>query len=192
MVTSTWTVHVRHAPTTWPYTTGDVQWTNFSFLYGTVTYQAKFPAQSTKTWPAVWFLGSNCQATNIETADTNYATCPQIEQPGSGYEEIDATECYQNEWCQLALAQPSSFPICTYPVDTNWHTYTMTWTPTSISITMDGKPTGCSFSSANGYVIPNTPMFMIIQTQTGGSGGTPNNAQLPAVLQVADVTVTQP
>ncbi len=183
---------VRHAPTVWPYTTGDVQWTNFNFTYGTVTYRAKFPAKSTSTWPAIWFLGSGCQATNIVTADTGYATCPQIEAPGSGYEEIDATECYQNEWCQLALAQPSTFPVCQYPVDTNWHTYTLTWTATSISMSMDGQPTGCSFSSANGYVIPNTPMFMIIQTQTGGSGLTPVNSQLPAVLQVSDVTVTQP
>ena len=170
---------VRHEPTVWPYTTGDVQWTSFNFTYGTVTYRAKFPAKSTSTWPAIWLLGSGCQATNIVTADTGYGSCPQIETPGSGYEEIDATECYQNEWCQLALAQSSSFPVCLYPVDTNWHTYTMIWTPTSISMSMDGQPTGCSYSSANGYVIPNTPMFMIIQTQTGGSGLTPVNFSAP-------------
>ena len=183
---------VRHQPSVWPYTTGDVQWKSFNFTYGTVTYRAKFPAQSTSTWPAIWFLGSNCQATNPETADTGYASCPQIEKPGSGYREIDTTECYQNEWCQLALAQPRSFPVCLYPVDTNWHTYTLTWTSKSISMSMDGQPTGCSFTSAGGYHIPHKPMFMIIQTQTGGSGLTPNDAQLPAVLQVSDVTVTQP
>jgi hypothetical protein len=181
---------VRHAPTVWPYTTGDVQWTSFNFTYGTVTYRAKFPAHATGTWPAIWFLGSNCQATNIVTADTGYSTCSQIESPG--YEEIDSTECYQTEWCQLALAQPSSFPVCLYPVDTNWHTYSMIWTPTSVSVTIDGQPTGCDFTSAAGYVIPSKPMFMIVQTQTGGSGGTPDNANLPALLQVSDVTVTQP
>jgi len=182
---------INNKPSTWPYTTGDVQWTNFNFTYGTVTYRAKFPAKNTSTWPAVWFLGSGCQPTNIVTGETGYATCPKIEQPGSGYEEIDATECYQSEWCQLALAQPQSFPVCLYPVDTNWHTYSMIWTSTSITMTMDGKSTGCSYSSADGYDIPQKPMFMIIQTQTGGSGGTPNNSQLPAVLQVADVTLTQ-
>jgi hypothetical protein len=180
-------------PSSWPYTTGDVQWTNFNFTFGTVTYRARFPAQDTKTWPAVWFLGSGCQPTNIVTGETGYGSCPKIEQPGSGYEEIDATECYQqNEWCQLALAQPSSFPVCTYPVaDTNWHTYSLIWTSTSISMTMDGQSTGCSFTSAGGYDIPQKPMFMIIQTQTGGSGGTPDNSHLPTVLQVADVTLTQ-
>ncbi|MDR3650401.1 MAG: family 16 glycosylhydrolase [Acidimicrobiales bacterium] len=183
---------IETPPSSWPYTTGDVQWTNFNFTYGTVTYRAKFPAQNTKTWPAVWFLGSGCQPTNIVTGETGYGTCPKIEQPGSGYEEIDATECYTGgDWCQLALAQPSSFPVCVYPVDTNWHTYSLIWTATSISMTMDGQSTGCSFKSADGYDIPQKPMFMIIQTQTGGSGGTPDNSHLPAVLQVADVTLTQ-
>ena len=36
------------------------------------------------------------------------------------------------------------------------------------------------------------PMFLIIQTQTGGTGGTPNNALLPAALAVNYVKVTQP
>jgi len=168
-----------------------VQWTSYNFTYGTVSYEARFPAKSTSLWPAVWFLGSGCQSTNPFTADTGYSTCPQIEKAGSGYEEIDATECYQNQWCQLALAQPSNFPVCLYSVpDTNWHSYTLTWTPTQVSMAMDGKSTGCSFTSAAGYKIPNTPMFMIIQTQTGGSGLDPNNAELPATFQVQDITVT--
>lgn len=115
---------------------------------------------------------------------------PALEKPG--YTEIDTTECYQTEWCQLALAQPSGFPVCQYPVDTNWHSYRLTWTASAISMSVDGKSTGCTFRASDGYVIPSSPMFLIIQTQTGGSGGTPNNGQLPAVLQVSDVTVTQP
>jgi hypothetical protein len=35
-------------------------------------------------------------------------------------------------------------------------------------------------------------MFLIIQTQTGGGGGTPNNAYLPATFMVDYVKVTQP
>jgi hypothetical protein len=40
--------------------------------------------------------------------------------------------------------------------------------------------------------IPSTPMFLIMQIQTGGNGGTPNNALLPATLAVDYVRVTQP
>ncbi len=180
---------VRHSPSTWPYTTGDVQWTSLAFTYGTITYTAKFPPQDTATWPAIWLLGSNCQATNIVTADTGYSTCPALQAPG--YVEIDLTECFGNTWCQLALAQPSSWPTCDYSLDSNWHTFTFSWTASAISLSMDGQPTGCSFSAAEGYIIPSTPMFLLIQTQTGGTGGTPNDSNLPATLQVSSVMVAQ-
>jgi hypothetical protein len=49
---------------------------------------------------------------------------------------------------------------------------------------------GSLIASCNQNV--NKPMFLIIQTQTGGSGGTPNNSQLPATLSIDYVKVTQP
>ena len=139
---------------------------------------------------AIWLLGSNCQATNVVTADVGYGGCPSV--GASGYTEIDATECDTWNWCQLAIDQPTGFPVCGSPVDNNWHTFSLTWTPIAISTSVDGKPTGCSFTKADGYVIPSTPMFLIIQTQTGGVGGTPDNSMLPAHLDVSNVTVTQP
>ncbi|MFZ0718330.1 hypothetical protein, partial [Mycobacterium sp.] len=69
---------VRHPAASWPYATGDVQWANTSFTYGTVSIRAKVPPRNTSTWPALWLLGSNCQNTNPYTADTGYDTCPQI------------------------------------------------------------------------------------------------------------------
>jgi len=187
---------VRHAPSSWPYITGDIQWASLNFTYGTVTVRAKFPDKSTGLWPAIWLLGSNCQNTNPFTADVGYDTCPNL--TTSNYTEIDMVECDLNSWCQLALANyantgsgGSSYPDCYYSVDTNFHVFTLNWTAKSITMTVDGQPTGCSFSSP-AWTIPSTPMFLIIQTQTGGSGGTPNNALLPATLQVDYVKVTQP
>jgi len=187
---------VRHAPGSWPYLTGDIQWRSLNFTYGTVTVRAKLPAQATGLWPAIWLLGSNCQNTNPFTADVGYDTCPGIGSPD--YAEIDMVECDLANWCQLALANLSNtgsggtnFPLCGYPVDTSFHTFTLTWTPDEIAIAVDGQPTGCSFSSP-AWTIPSTPMFLIIQTQTGGAGGAPNDALLPANFQVAFVRVTQP
>jgi hypothetical protein len=77
-------------------------------------------------------------------------------------------------------------------VDGNWHTFSLTWTPSGIAVSVDGTATGCGFTKANGYVIPSTPMFLIIQTQTGGVGGTTQDGNLPAHLDVSNVTVTQP
>jgi len=76
-------------------------------------------------------------------------------------------------------------------VDTNFHVFTLTWTTNAVTVAIDGQLTGCSFTSP-AWTIPSTAMFLIIQTQTGGSGGTPNNGLLPASFQIDYVKVTQP
>ena len=179
---------VRTAPSSWPYITGDIQWTSLNFTYGTVTIRGKMPAQKTSLWPAFWLLGSDCQVSNIYSGDTGFAGCPNLAQ--SGYTEIDMVECYGSGWCQFHIANPG-FGIgngcdVTYAVDTNFHTFQTVWTPTSIKQYMDGVlETTCNQSL-------NNPMFLIMQIQTGGSGGTPNNALLPDSLAVDFVKVTQP
>ena len=178
------------APSSWPYITGDIQWATLNFLYGTIEIEAKFPSVNTSLWPATWLLGTNCQYTNPLTGNTgvtiNGHTCPDI--GTSGYTEIDMTECYGSSgWCQFHVANPS-FGKCdaNYTVDTNWHTFTTVWSATGITQAMDGKQAAtCSQKLGN-------PMFLLIQTQTGGAGGTPSNSHLPATLGVEHVKVTQP
>jgi hypothetical protein len=113
---------VRHAPASWAYITGDIQWTGLNFTYGTIENRAKFPPSATNLWPPTWLLGSNCQVTNVYTADTGYSTCANL--GVTGYTEIDMTECYNSGgWCQFHLANPN-FGIdngcdASYSVDTN-------------------------------------------------------------------------
>ncbi|MES1202019.1 MAG: hypothetical protein ABUS57_11295, partial [Pseudomonadota bacterium] len=64
----------RQAAETWPYATGGVQWRTKNFTYGTLDVRAKIPAAATQTWPAIWLIGANCQATNVFTADVDYDT----------------------------------------------------------------------------------------------------------------------
>ncbi|HWA00340.1 MAG TPA: family 16 glycosylhydrolase [Caulobacterales bacterium] len=187
---------VRNAPRSWPYNTGAVQWRTRSYTYGTLTVRAKFPNENTSLWPAIWLLGANCENTNLYTADVDYDTCPA--QTSSRYAEVDAVECDTANWCQLALANfantgsgGAQFPTCGYPVDEQFHVFTLTWTSTEVRAWVDGRDTGCAFRSP-AWTIPSTPMFLIIQTQTGGIGGTPNNAHLPANFQIDWVKVTQP
>jgi|GEM_PF-6503273 hypothetical protein len=180
---------VWHAPQSWPYTTGDLQWKNLNFTYGTVEIRAKFPSLSTSLWPATWLLNSNCQATNPMTGETGVGGCPGL--GATGYTEIDMTECYTGS-CQFHIANPNfgAGGGCNtgYPggVDTSvWHTFKTVWTSTSISQYMDGVlETSCSQSLSN-------PMFLIMQIQTGGTGGTPVNSLLPATLMIDYVKVTQ-
>ncbi len=176
---------VWHTPSAWPYVTGDIQWTSLNFTYGTVEIRAKFPDQATGLWPATWLLGSNCQGTNPYTGETGVGTCPNL--GSSGYTEIDMTECYGSGWCQFHIANPG-FGVCdaTSSVDTNFHTFRTVWNSSGITQYMDGVAlVTCNQKMSN-------PMFLIIQTQTGGVGGTPNNAILPANLAVDYVKVTQP
>ncbi len=180
------------AASSWPYITGDIQWTNLNFTYGSIEIEAKFPSVNTSLWPATWLLGTNCQYTNPLTGNTgvtiNGHTCPDI---GTGnYTEIDMTECYggASGWCQFHVADPNFYTPCdgNYSVDTNFHTFTTVWNSSGITQYMDGT----SRATCNQQL--SLPMFLLIQTQTGGAGGTPNNSLLPAELVVTYVKVTQP
>jgi beta-glucanase (GH16 family) len=183
---------VRDSPSSWPYATGDVQWAKLNFKYGTVTIRGKMPAFGTGLWPAFWLLGSNCQATNPFTGDTGVGTCPD---PGAiGYTEVDFPECYggtSGNWCQFHVANPS-FGMgggcdAAYSLDSNYHIFTYNWTASGITVSIDGTAIStCKTAMTYG------PMFLIMQIQTGGAGGTPNNAMLPAQMAVDYVKVTQP
>ena len=180
---------VRHAPASWPYITGDVQWKTRSFQYGTIEVRAKLPDKATRLWPAIWLLGSNCQNTNKFTADTGYSTCAAI--GADSYDEVDIVECDLQSWCHIALLDKSNtWAMCTFSPDTSFHTYTLTWTATSLALAIDGHPSGCGWDSS--HRIPHAPMFLMLQTQTGGVGGEPNNAMLPAGFVIDYVKVTQP
>ncbi len=176
-----------------PYTSGDIQWTSLNFTYGSVEVRAKFPPQNTGTWPAIWLLGSNCQAANLINGSeaAAYDGCPA--QGDSSYREIDAVECDGRSWCHIVVAQGSAgwSTLCAFPVDANWHVFKLSWTTAAVSMAVDGTPTGCSFANTG----LNGPMFLIMQTQTTGAGGVaglPNNANLPTTFQIDYVKVTQP
>jgi len=176
----------RTQPATWPYATGDIQWNTASFQYGTVTIHGRMPAVNTSLWPAFWLLGTNCQDANKFSGDTGFGGCPNLGQ--GGYREIDMVECYgASGFCQFHVANPN-FGIgngcdATWPVDSNWHTFQTVWTPTKIQQYMDGVlETTCNQAITG-------PMFFIAQIQTGGAGGTPNNANLPATMQIQSVLV---
>ena len=175
---------VRTRPSSWPYVTGDVQWNTFSFLYGTITIRGSMPAANTGLWPAFWLLGSNCQNSNKFSGDTGLGGCPNIGQ--SGYREIDIVENY-NGTQHFHVANPS-YGIgngCDlgYTWDTNIHTWQLVWTASSIKLYQDNiLETTCNQAI-------NAPMFLIMQIQTGGVGGTPTNSLLPANMAVDYVKV---
>jgi beta-glucanase (GH16 family) len=145
------------------------------------------PPKNTNLWPAFWLLGSNCQTANKFSGDTGFGGCPNLGQ--GGYTEIDMVECYTGN-CQFHIANPN-FGIgngcdANYTWDSNMHTFKTVWTATNIKQYVDGNlVTTCNQSLSR-------PMFFIMQIQTGGVAGTPNNGALPASMAVDYVKITQP
>jgi hypothetical protein len=90
-------------------------------------------------------------------------------------------------WCQLNVFNPLSVGQSQFTVDTNWHIFTTVWNASTVTESVDGVVQATSDGPS-----PTGPMFLIMQIQTGGLGGNPNNAFLPATLGVDYVRVTQP
>ncbi len=174
----------RTSPRSWPYTTGDVQWNTFNFQYGTLTWSSTYPPSNTNLWPSHWLLTTKCQNTNKYSGDTGFGGCPNF--GSSGYDEVDLIECYRGS-CNMNVYHNGQTNSCYIPTpnwDSRLHTWSMVWTSSRITLSRDGTQI-CSISQG----IPQSPMFLIIQTQTGGIGGTPNNSSLPASLTTQYVKV---
>jgi beta-glucanase (GH16 family) len=164
-----------------------VQWSSFSFTYGTVEVRARF-AGGVGTWPAVWMLGGRCLLSNVTSPD-NVGTC---EWPAPGSEEIDVAEVYGGSKTTvnqglISTAGPGNCQPTVSDVSTNWHTYTLVWASGSLTWKIDGATT-CTLTQG----VPSTPMFVIINTALGGiGGGTVVDATLPQQSFIDYIRVTQ-
>lgn len=167
----------------WDYWSGDVQWNAFSFLYGTIEFRMQFPNKTTKLWPAIWMLATNCQAPNKFTGDPGTGGCPLL--GNSGYQEIDIVECIQTlspGWCNFVIYNPGDVGSFNFDTDTSFHTYDFVWTTTGAELFRDGT----SLGSVTTHV-PNA-MFLIFQIQEGGPSS-PVNGLLPATANLDWVKV---
>jgi beta-glucanase (GH16 family) len=171
-----------HSPTSHAILSGDIQWPTFNFLYGTVEVRAKIPAGT--TWPAIWLLGHNCQASDPNSAD-NVAPCSW---PDAGSDEIDIAEFKADT---TTVWQNSIGPYATYTctpsltdASVNWHVYTFTWTSNSLTWKIDGTTT-CSYTGSN---VPSQAMFL--KLNVAQNSNTPSG--YPQSMIVDYVQVTQP
>ncbi len=171
------------------YTSGAVQWTSFNYAYGTIEIRAKM-AGGQGTWPALWFLGHNCQTTNITSADN----VPPCNWPTLGSDEIDLVEImkgsvtYYNPSVHSAGNSPECLIGPISDVSQNWHVYKTTWSAGNLVFDVDNGAQTCTISSN----VPSTPMFLIMNVAVGGfGGGTVNNSTLPQTMYVDYVKVTR-
>lgn len=133
----------------------------FSCKYGRIEWRAKLP-QGVGFWPALWMLGTNIN---------------NVGWPGCG--EIDVME---NNGSNVFMAQGSihsgSDATAIYHFiggdsATNFHTYTLDWTPNAILFYVDGHlyqtQTSWGSSTGNPYPYPfDQPFFLIMNMAVGG------------------------
>lgn len=167
------------------YSSAMVQWRSRTVQYGTIEVRAKL-AGGKGTWPAIWLLGADCQQENI-SPERGSGSCRW---PKPGSDEIDIAEVLNSEQTSVN-EQIHSGPDdrgCTAKVadvSQSWHTYRLTWSPGSLVWQVDGITT-CRL----GGRVPSSPMFLIIDTAVGGSGGGEVDARtLPQYSRVEYVRV---
>jgi beta-glucanase (GH16 family) len=162
------------------YTSSMVQWKSFNFKYGALEVRAKMPGGS-GTWPAIWLLGANCQATNIISAnDSGACVWPQ---PGS--DEIDVAEFSSSDRLHVnqQIHSSSNNPGCQPAISDasqSFHVYRFEWGQGTAVWKVDGVQT-CRVTSS----VPSTPMFLMLNIASHGSV-----SGLPQTMSVDYVTVT--
>ncbi|WP_460606442.1 glycoside hydrolase family 16 protein [Jatrophihabitans fulvus] len=191
--------------------TRDATWTSgsvssigkFSQAYGTFSVRAKFPATTAAgLHSAIWMwpqdatkYGAWPLSGELDIAE-RYSVHPDRAIPFMHY-DYDATTALMTavtgDWSQgfsVTGTNVDTNNFCTQTDPDGWHTYSMTWTPTSVSIVYDGRLCLANTYSALGLA-PGAPFdspFFMILTQSLGVAGT-QNAPTAATPQVGTTEV---
>ncbi len=132
----------------------------FSFKYGKVEIKAKLPAEA-GTWPALWMLG-----TDIGTV--GWPSCGEIdimEHRGNELNKIFGTLHYPGRSGENANGNTTMISNAA----TEFHIYSVEWTTSLISISVDNKT---YHTVANSNAIPfNHDFFLIMNVAMGGTFG---------------------
>lgn len=177
------------------YTSGQVQQATTPFLYGTIDVRAKV-AGGIGTWPCIWMLGFEWQASQPFTANVE-----GLQWPKAGWSEIDIAEFMHGERRKVNTTvhynRPGGEHMQSLPFDatTRFMVYRLQWTPGSLVWSVDAED-GRGFRrlySVNGSSkVPNVPMYLVIHTAIGGiGGGDPDPASFPQTLEVDYARITQ-
>jgi beta-glucanase (GH16 family) len=183
------------SPKTMHYTSWQIQQATQPFLYGTIEVRAKAPG-GVGTWPTIWMLGFEWQASQPYTANT-----PRHRGPKVGWCEIDIAEFWQGGRRQVNTTvhynKPGGLHIQELPFDatTRFMIYRLEWTRGSLIWSVnaeDGRGFRTLYSVRGSRRVPKVPMYLVIHTAIGGfGGGKPDPSTFPQTFQVDYVRVTQ-
>ncbi|MGB5357001.1 MAG: family 16 glycosylhydrolase [Eudoraea sp.] len=133
----------------------------YEFTYGRVEIRAKLPSAG-GTWPALWALGANFE-------DIGWPTCGEIdvmEHVGNSANTTSSALHYPGNFGGTAVYGAIPIPTAT----SEFHNYTVEWTPESIKFVVDDEFIHLSF--INSAETPfNADFFFIMNIAMGGTLG---------------------
>lgn len=140
----------------------------FTFTYGYVQFRARFPI-GTGLWPAVWLL-------------------PADQKPLPEMDVLEAANRSPGTVHHFFHSEKGLVNGVAIPNVTGWHTYGLSWTPTSLSYFIDGVK-----QFAVSTDIPNKPMYLLASLAVGGDwpGGPDASTPFPSRLEIQDVQIWQ-
>jgi beta-glucanase (GH16 family) len=187
-----WPAQVGSSSVTQNFTSAFVQWNTYSFTYGDIIVRAKSTGKASNgSWPALWLLGANCEASSKVTADNGTFGGQTCNWPNPGSEEIDffeqdgSTTNTQSTCNLLANTSTTNFYTIADP-SLGFHLYEVRWTVGQVQWYYDGVlQSGCTATAT----VPSTPMFLQMNIATASFATT---AAAPSTQIIDWVKVCQP
>lgn len=154
----------------------------YEFTYGRVEIRAKLPTGG-GTWPALWALGANFDT-------VGWPDCGEIdvmEHVGNSPNIVSSALHYPGNFGGTAVT--GSIPIST--ATSEFHNYTVEWTPDSIKFVVDDEFIHTSF--VNSSTTPfNSDFFFIMNIAMGGTlGGAIDSEFTEGTMEVDYIRVYQ-
>jgi beta-glucanase (GH16 family) len=182
-------------PRTMHYTSGQIQQATPPFQYGTIDVRAKAPG-GVGTWPVIWMLGYEWQASQPFTANVE-----GLDWPMEGWCEIDIAEFMLGKRktvnTEVHFNRPGGTHEQPLPFDatTRFMVYRLEWEPGSLVWSVDAED-GKGFRKLRTVTgsdnVPDVPMYLVIHTAIGGlGGGEPDPTTFPQTFEVDYARITQ-
>ncbi|MGB5434945.1 MAG: family 16 glycosylhydrolase [Maribacter sp.] len=166
-----------------PYTSARIKSENlYEFTYGRVEIRAKLPTAG-GTWPALWALGANFDTVGWP----NSGEIDILEHVGNNANVTSSALHYPGNSGGTAVTASTVVSTAT----SEFHNYTVEWTPESIKFVVDEELVHLSFVNS-GDTPFNSDFFFIMNVAMGGTlGGTIDSAFTEDTMEVDYIRVYQ-